>query len=124
EAVASFVGSDGAFLLGVDLVRPVERILAAYAHAGGLGDELSRNLLPVLNRELGADFDPSRFEVVRSWNEGEERLETAVRSLEDHVVTIPAVGLAVPFPRGATLRTQIATKFRRPVLESELAAGG
>lgn len=122
--VAAFVGRDGAFLLGIDLVKPVERILAAYAHAGGLGDALAGNLLPILNRELAADFRLDRFDVVRDWNADAERFETAVRSLEEQVVHVEALGLTVRFAAGETLRTQISTKFRRSQVETELAAAG
>lgn len=122
--VAAFVAPDGALLLGLDLVKPLERIVATYAHADGLGDELSRNLLPILNRELGADFRVDRFDVVRGWNAGEERLETAVRSLEDQVVTLPELPLAVSFAAGETLRTQVSTKFRREGVEAELGEAG
>ena len=47
-----------------------------------------------------------------------------VRSLVDHVVTIPALDLAVGFPEGESLGTEISTKFRRVRLRAELAAGG
>src|SRR5207237_9071506 len=47
------------FLLGTDLVKPVDRLLAAYDDAQGVTAAFNRNVLLVLNRELGAAFDRS-----------------------------------------------------------------
>ena len=58
---ASALGADGRLLLGLDLVKPVERFLAAYDDSEGLSAALIANLLPILNRELGADFDAAAF---------------------------------------------------------------
>jgi L-histidine Nalpha-methyltransferase len=124
RTVAAFIGREGAFLVGLDLVRPLEQILAAYAHPDGLGRELTLNLLRILNRELGADFELERFDVVGGWNAEEERLEAAVRSLSDQVVQLPAIGLTVDLRAGETIRDQLSTKFRRDSVEAELSAAG
>jgi L-histidine N-alpha-methyltransferase len=122
--VAEVVPPDGALLLGLDLVKPVEQIMASYAHPDELARGLISNLLPIVNRELGADFDTGRFDVEHVWNADEERLEMNVRSREHQVVTIPALGLAVEFREGETLGTEISTKFRREHVEAELSAAG
>jgi L-histidine N-alpha-methyltransferase len=122
-AIAGVLESDDALLLGLDLVKPEAEIRAAYAHPGELAGGLIANLLPVVNRELGADFDPSWFQPESSWNPDEERLETVVRSLCDQVVTIPDVG-RFELAAGETIRTQVSTKFRREGVERELAAAG
>ena len=66
-SIAAALPADGALLLGLDLVKPVERIVAAYNDAEGLSAALIANLLPILNRELGADFDPGRFRSEAHW---------------------------------------------------------
>jgi L-histidine N-alpha-methyltransferase len=114
---------DDAFLLGVDLVKPEAEILASYAHPDELSGGLIANLLPVVNRELGADFDTARFRPESSWNPLERRLETVVRSRCDQVVTIPGVG-RYELAAGETIRTQVSAKFRREDVERELAAAG
>jgi L-histidine N-alpha-methyltransferase len=115
---------DDALLLGVDLVKPEAEVLAAYAHPDGLAGGLIANLLPIVNRELGADFDPGRFQPESTWNAGEERLETVVRSLEQQVVTVPALAMTLELAAGETIRTQVSAKFRREGMEAELAAAG
>lgn len=122
--IARRFSTGDALLLGLDLLKPVDDILAAYAHPDGLAQGLISNLLPIVNRELGADFDVSQFDVEWVWNADEERLEMNVRSLVDQVVTIPALDLVVEFPVGETLGTQISTKFRREGVEAELGVAG
>jgi L-histidine N-alpha-methyltransferase len=123
--IAGTLGLPGdAFLLGVDLVKPEAQIRAAYAHPDELAGGLIANLLPIVNRELGADFDPSRFRPESSWNADEERLETVVRSLGDQIVTIAALDIALELSAGETIRTQVSAKFRREGVEAELATAG
>jgi L-histidine N-alpha-methyltransferase len=121
-AIRGTLGGDGALLLGIDLVKPVDRILAAYNDREGLSAELIANLLPILNRELDADFRPELFEPEAVWNPELGRMEMVVRSLEAQTVTLRAIGLAVEFAEGETLRTEISTKFRREGVERELAS--
>jgi L-histidine Nalpha-methyltransferase len=123
-AVATILASEGALLLGLDLVKPVERLLAAYNDGEGLSAALITNLLYVLNRELHADFEPERFRPEAAWNADRERMEMVVRSLEAQTVTLPAIDLSVEFEDGETLGTEISTKFRRGGVERELADAG
>jgi L-histidine N-alpha-methyltransferase len=98
--------------------------VAAYDDSQGLSAALIANLLPILNRELGADFDAGAFRSEIAWNAELERMEMGVRSLRDQQVSLPAVGLTVDFEEGETLRTEISTKFRRDGIASELDAAG
>lgn len=122
--IAAALRPAGALLLGLDLVKPVERIVAAYDDPEGLSAALIANLLPILNRELGADFDPDRFRPEAAWNARLERMEMLVRSLEPQTVTVSGIGLEATFAKGEPLRTEISTKFRRKGVVRELEAAG
>jgi L-histidine N-alpha-methyltransferase len=124
SAVRRALGAGGSLLLGVDLVKEPARIEAAYNDPGGISAALIANVLQVLNRELEADFDPSRFCSEARWNPELERMEMAVRALDGHLVRIAALGLDVRFARDETLQTEISAKFRRDRFEAELAAAG
>jgi L-histidine N-alpha-methyltransferase len=123
-AVAGMPAEEGALLLGLDLVKPIERILAAYDDEDGLSAALIANLLHVLNRELAADFRPERFRSEATWRPELERMEMGVRSLARQTVTLAAVDLVVEFEEGELLRTEISTKFRREGVEQELEDAG
>jgi len=86
--------------------------------------EFNKNVLAVLNAELGANFDPDEFEHVALWDAEAEWIEMRLRSLTDQTVHVPAIGLTVRFAAGEEMRTEVSAKFRRPGVEAELAAAG
>ena len=100
------------------------RLVAAYDDSAGVTAEFNRNVLHVLNRELGADFDHERFEHVARYDPDNEWIEMRLRSTEDQVVTVPALDLRVPFAAGEEMRTEVSSKFRRERVARELADAG
>ncbi|MFJ3217041.1 L-histidine N(alpha)-methyltransferase [Kitasatospora sp. NPDC086801] len=111
-------------LLGTDLVKDPSMLVAAYDDAAGVTAEFNLNVLNVLNRELGADFDPTAFAHVARWDPDREWIEMRLRSLRAQTVKIPALDLPVHFDRGEELRTEVSAKFRRERVADELAAAG
>ncbi len=111
-------------LLGTDLVKDVDRLEAAYDDSAGVTAEFNLNVLRVMNRELGADFDLARFVHVARFDQANEWIEMRLRSQVDQTVTIADLDLAVTFAAGEEVRTEISAKFRRRGVEAELAAAG
>jgi L-histidine N-alpha-methyltransferase len=111
-------------LLGTDLVKDPDRLVAAYDDAAGVTAAFNRNVLHVLNRELGADFDPDRFEHVAVWDPGSEWIEMRLRADRAQAVRVPELGRTVTFAPGEEMRTEISAKFRRAGVEAELDAAG
>ncbi|MER3453201.1 MAG: L-histidine N(alpha)-methyltransferase [Acidimicrobiia bacterium] len=123
-SVAAGMHPGDALLLGTDLVKDPARLTAAYDDAAGVTAAFNRNVLAVLNRELGADFVLSRFAHVAVWDPNAEWIEMRLRSLVDQVVTLPAIERRVHFAAGEEMRTEISAKFRRERVETELATAG
>jgi L-histidine Nalpha-methyltransferase len=113
-----------AFLLGLDLVKSPERLVAAYDDSRGVTAAFNKNVLAVINRQLGADFDLSAFEHVALWDPEQEWIEMRLRSVRDQSVHAAALGLRVEFGAGEELRTEISAKFRRDRVTRELADAG
>jgi L-histidine N-alpha-methyltransferase len=111
-------------LLGTDLVKDTATLVAAYDDASGVTADFNKNVLAVLNAELGADFDRDAFEHVAVWNAGAEWIEMRLRSLTAQTVQVPGIGLTVSFAAGEELRTEVSAKFRRDGVTAELAAAG
>jgi len=122
--LAGGMGPGDAFLLGTDLVKDVGRLEAAYNDSAGVTAQFNLNVLRVLNRELGADFDLDRFSHRALWVPEQEWIEMRLRASAAHTVHLPAVGLDVAFAEGEELRTEISAKFRRTGVEAELDAAG
>jgi L-histidine N-alpha-methyltransferase len=118
------LGPDDWLLLGADLVKDVPRLESAYDDAAGVTAAFNRNALAVVNRELGADFDPARFEHVARWVPDEAWIEMRLRARVDHKVTIRALDLVIAFEEGEELLTEISAKFSVPGLTDELAGAG
>jgi L-histidine N-alpha-methyltransferase len=122
--VAATLDDGDTFLLGVDLVKSPARLVAAYDDASGVTREFNLNVLRVLNRELGGDFDVAAFEHVARWNEEAEWMEMFVRSRRQQTVRLEALELEVTFEAGELMRTEISAKFRPQRLAVELEAAG
>ncbi|GAA0210282.1 L-histidine N(alpha)-methyltransferase [Saccharothrix mutabilis subsp. mutabilis] len=111
-------------LLGTDLVKDPEVLVRAYDDARGVTAEFNRNVLRVLNRELGADFVPEGFRHIALWNAEEEWIEMRLRADRAASVHVEALGLDVEFAAGEELRTEVSAKFRREGVTRELAEAG
>jgi L-histidine Nalpha-methyltransferase len=120
--VASILDNSDAFLLGADLIKDPARLLAAYDDPAGVTREFNLNVLEVLNRELGGDFDVAAFEHVVQWNADAEWMEISLRSLREQRVRLEALELEVSFDAGELMRTEISAKFRAQRLATELDA--
>lgn len=115
---------DDTFLLGTDLVKEPARLLAAYNDSAEVTARFNLNVLSVLNKELHANFDPSRFEHVAIWNDEDRWIEMRLRSLSDQVVDVEDIGIRVRFSEGEEMRTEISCKFTREGVEAELYEAG
>lgn len=111
-------------LLGADLVKDPGVLVPAYDDAAGVTAEFNKNVLRVLNRQLGADFDLDAFEHVALWDSRNEWIEMRLRATRAMSVFVPEIGLETEFAAGEELRTEISAKFRRVGLEAELATAG
>jgi L-histidine N-alpha-methyltransferase len=111
-------------LLGTDLVKAASRLEAAYDDAAGVTAEFNKNVLAVLNRELGAEFDLDAFEHVARYDAREERMDIRLRSLAEQAVHLADLDLTVQFAAGEEMRTEISTKFTRERLECVYAEAG
>jgi L-histidine Nalpha-methyltransferase len=123
-ALAATLAPGDALLLGTDLVKDVDRLVAAYDDAAGVTAAFNRNVLAVLDRELDADFDPEAFDHVARWNPEAEWIEMRLKSRLAQTVRLRALDLEIEFAEGEELRTEISAKFRRERVEQELAAAG
>lgn len=111
-------------LLGTDLVKDPDILVAAYDDAAGVTAEFNRNVLAVINRELGGDFDLESYEHVAMWDPENEWIEMRLRSKAAARVTLSELALGLVLEPGEEIRTEISAKFRRGGVARELATAG
>jgi L-histidine Nalpha-methyltransferase len=98
-------------LLGTDLEKPLAQLIPAYDDPLGVTAVFNTNMLVRIDRELGGDFDISRFEHVALYNSRERRVEMHLRSMENQ--TVSAAGDYFLFRRDETIWTESCHKYRR-----------
>ena len=123
-ALADALDPGEAFLVGTDLVKDEATLVAAYDDAQGVTAAFDLNILSVLNRVLGADFDRSGFDHLAVWVPQSSRIEMRLRARRAMRVRVSELDLEVDFAEGEEMRTEISTKFTREQIREELAAAG
>jgi L-histidine Nalpha-methyltransferase len=111
-------------LLGAGLVTDPAVMVPAYDDAAGVTAEFNLNVLHVLNRELGADFDVEAFDHVAVWDAAHEWIEMRLRARRAMTVRLPGVGMTVHYAEGEEMRTEVSGRFRRDGLGAELLYAG
>ena len=114
----------GWLLLGLDLVKSVDRLIAAYNDPQGVTEQFSKNVLTVLNRELGANFEVDAFEHIAFWDPILERMDLRLRVDGDHQISIPGAELDIDLRSGEEIQVEVSTKFRLPAITEELENAG
>lgn len=111
-------------LLGADLVKDVDRLVAAYDDGAGVTAAFNKNVLRVLARELSADIDLDAVDHVALWNAEDERIEMRLRARRDLTLHFPSLDLTWTLPQGQDLLTETSAKFRLEGLRRELTDAG
>ena len=124
QQLVSTMNPGDSFLLGTDLVKSPERLHAAYNDSEGITAEFNRNILRVLNARLDADFDPDSFAHVAFYDPDQEWIEMRLRSMRGQTVTLDRIDMQIEIKDGEEIRTEISAKFRKEVVEEELASAG
>ncbi|QNE73553.1 L-histidine N(alpha)-methyltransferase [Streptomyces finlayi] len=124
HSVRELLSPGDSLLIGTDLVKDEATLVAAYDDAAGVTAAFNKNVLSVMNRELGADFPPGDFDHVAVWDPDTEWIEMRLRARRALTVKIPEVDLVVTFAAGEEMRTEVSAKFREERVRSELADAG
>lgn len=111
-------------LLGVDHIKPLTPLLAAYNDSAGVTAAFNLNVLTRLNRELDANFQLDHFQHLARFNPDRSRIEMHLISTCNQQVSIPALDLDIDFTAGESIHTENSYKFTPESAADLLAAGG
>ncbi|SDX82360.1 L-histidine N(alpha)-methyltransferase [Flavobacterium degerlachei] len=128
EQAAQFIYNLGAnlqagdqLLLGVDLIKPKELVLAAYDDSKGITAQFNLNLLERINEELGGNFDLNYFKHQPEYNEEEGIAKSFIVSTIQQKVTIKAVGKTFEFAAAEKIHTEVSRKYNDGLIEKIIA---
>lgn len=122
RSARAVLGDDALFILGVDLVKSPEVLVAAYDDAQGVTAAFNRNLLVRANRDLGMDFEAAAFDHVALWNADHSRMEMHLRAARP--MTVHLGKLAFRFSEGETIHTESSRKYDEASVRALAEAGG
>jgi dimethylhistidine N-methyltransferase len=114
----------GWFLLGVDLVKPVEILEAAYNDTRGVTERFNKNILNAVNREVGGDFDPGDFDHLAFFNDEQSQIELHLVAKRPVEARLDDLDLEVSLDHGEAILTEISRKFTRDTAEGMLVESG
>ncbi|HEY4981984.1 MAG TPA: L-histidine N(alpha)-methyltransferase [Pseudolabrys sp.] len=103
------LGPGAKLIIGVDLIKPVEILNAAYNDAAGITAQFNLNLLTRINRELGGTFKLDAFEHHAFYNRERHRIEMHLASLKRQKVRV--ANEIIDFRAGETIHTENSYKY-------------
>ncbi len=122
RTMRSVLGKDALLILGVDMIKDEDTLVAAYDDAQGVTAAFNKNLLLRINRELAGNFDPDAFDHLAVWNPGQARMESYLVSKADQIVTAARHSFA--FKAGERLHTENSHKFTPDTVRTMAADAG
>ncbi|WP_294124337.1 L-histidine N(alpha)-methyltransferase [Sphingomonas sp.] len=118
----TILGTGARLLIGMDRVKPVDRLIAAYDDPAGVTAEFNLNLLRRINRELGGDIPLDAFRHQARWNDMMGRIEMHLVAARDVEFTIEGRNFA--FAKGRSIHTENSHKYGPRGARLLLLAGG
>ena len=99
------------FLLGLDMVKPVDVIEAAYNDSRGVTAAFNKNILRHINKSWDGDFDPADFRHVARFNPVQERVEMYLQAISPVSARLAGLDLPVLCQSGEVILTETCQKF-------------
>jgi uncharacterized SAM-dependent methyltransferase len=116
------LGTGAQLLIGMDRVKPVERLIAAYDDAEGVTARFNLNLLERINRELNGTIPLDAFRHEARWNDILSRIEMHLVAVRDVEFTV--CGQPFAFRAGSSIHSENSHKYGRRGARLLLLAGG
>ncbi len=99
-------------LIGFDMKKNIELLLAAYNDKQGVTAAFNKNLLKRINRELGGDFDLAAYRHFATYDVFSGAMESYIVSLEQQTVVIRELQSTFEFDEWEPIHTEYSYKYR------------
>lgn len=118
----ALLGPGAQLLIGMDRVKPVDRLIAAYDDPEGVTAQFTLNLLTRINRELDGDIPVDSFRHDARWNDILSRIE--IHLVATREVTFSVCGSRFAFAQGSSIHVENSHKYGQRGGRVLLLAGG
>jgi dimethylhistidine N-methyltransferase len=118
----ALLGDGAGLLIGMDRVKPVERLIAAYDDPEGVTAQFTLNILTRINRELDGDIPVDAFQHEARWNDILSRIEIHLVARRD--VAFSVSGREFCFAAGSSIHVENSHKYGPRGSRLLLLAGG
>ena len=122
--VSPLLKNNDRFLIGLDLVKDVRQIEAAYNDSQGVTEAFNKNILDVINNNLQGNFRPDLFRHSAFFNPNEQRIEMHLISSEEQQIDIQKLNLPVFLKQGESIWTESSHKFTQNQVRAMLSESG
>ncbi|MFO6448575.1 L-histidine N(alpha)-methyltransferase [Erythrobacter sp. NE805] len=122
RSMRATLGEGALLLIGMDLVKEEDVLLAAYDDEQGVTARFNLNLAERVNRELGGDIPVDKLRHEARWNDTFARIEMHLVAAEDFAFTVS--GRSFAMRAGESIHTENSHKFTKRSAQLLLAAGG
>jgi L-histidine N-alpha-methyltransferase len=118
----ALLGPGSQLLIGMDRVKPVDRLIAAYDDPEGVTAQFTLNLLTRINRELDGDVPVDAFRHAARWNDILSRIEIHLMPVRN--VAFSVAGRRFGFAKGSSIHVENSHKYGPRGARVLLLAGG
>lgn len=123
-ALADVLDTGDWILVGIDRVKPIDRLVEAYDDGDGVTEAFIRNALVNINATYDGDIDVGNFGYVPLWDGRQDRIDMRLRADEPMTARLDALDLDLEFSAGEEIRVEISSKFEPETFLDELAGAG
>ena len=123
-ALADVLAPGDWVMIGIDRVKDIDRLVAAYDDDQGITEAFIRNALTNINRTYDGDLDVGNFGYVPFWDGRQERIDMRLRACEPMSARFEGLDLDLDLAAGEEIRVEISSKFRSERIVDELRDAG
>ena len=117
SAVSKVMQPEDIFLLGMDMVKDPQVLFKAYNDSRNVTSEFNKNILKVINKYIGSDFNPQDFDHLAFFNKQHSRIEMHLKAVKDIEANSPHTPRKIRLTKGETIHTENSYKFSNAQIE-------
>lgn len=124
SGIKKLMAPGDSLLLGLDMVKKVELLEAAYNDNHGVTADFNKNILNSVNHLARTNFNPEHFQHISFYNQDQKRMEMYLEAKRDMVVTSPHFSIDIHISNGERIHTENSHKYAEEDIEFMAESSG